>query len=145
MRQVISCGVIVFREDPVRSFLLLRQPHRYDLPKGHVEEGEDEMSCALRELNEETSLPRELIEVDPGFRYSTTYYPRYRRFGYEQVAKTVVIYLAWLRQADHPIEVTEHQGHEWVPWQPPHRIERGTIDGVLAEVAEYLASNTPSK
>jgi ADP-ribose pyrophosphatase len=54
MRQVKSCGVLLFRRQPEMAFLLLRQHHRYDLPKGHQEKGESDLDCALRELEEET-------------------------------------------------------------------------------------------
>jgi 8-oxo-dGTP pyrophosphatase MutT (NUDIX family) len=137
VRKVMSCGVLVFREEPVRSFLLLRQSHRYDLPKGHVEAGETEMTCALRELVEETGIESSRVRIEENFRYATTYYPRYRRLGNEQVEKTVVIYLGWLLE-DRPILVSEHVGHEWIEWKPPHKIERGTIDGLLSEVDKFL-------
>lgn len=137
MHRLMSCGVIVFRREPELSFLLLRQPHRYDLPKGHTEPGEDEMTCALRELAEETGLTADIVRLDEGFRYATTYYPRYRRFGGRTVEKTVVLFLGWLLE-DRPVTLSEHTGHEWVRWQPPHHIAHGTIDGVLAQLERYF-------
>ena len=52
MRKLKSCGVIVMRTKPQLSFLLMQHPDRYDLPKGHIEAGEAEWDCALRELYE---------------------------------------------------------------------------------------------
>jgi bis(5'-nucleosidyl)-tetraphosphatase len=142
MRSLKSCGVIVFRRQPELSFLLMRHPDRYDLPKGHLEEGETEEACALRELAEETGLPAEAVQLQEGFRFSTTYYPRYRRFGGEVVEKTVVLFLGWLTE-DRAVTVSEHGGYEWVRWQPPHRLEPKTVDDVLAEVQRFFESTAP--
>ena len=68
MLQVKSCGVIVFRRTPELSFLLMKHSHRYDLPKGHTEEGETEIETALREMWEETGIPRDEVKLDPEFR-----------------------------------------------------------------------------
>ena len=137
MREVKSCGVLVFSSRALERFLLMRHPHRYDLPKGHIKEGETELECALRELQEETCLGAEDIEVDPKFRYEETYYPRYRRFGGERVKKTLVVFLAHLvGQPD--IVPGEHTSYEWIPWRPPHRIQEKTIDPLLAQVEAYL-------
>jgi 8-oxo-dGTP pyrophosphatase MutT (NUDIX family) len=137
MDKIKSCGVVVFRRDPALSFLLLRHPHRYDLPKGHVEEGEAETECALRELAEETGLTPDVVRLEDGFRWATTYYPRYRGRGGRVVEKTVVIFLGWLLAERH-VALTEHTGYEWVLWRPPHRLAQGTIDGVLAAVEKHF-------
>ncbi len=55
MSDVKSCGIIVFKRDPL-EFLLMRHPTRWDLPKGHVDPGETDLECALRELEEETGI-----------------------------------------------------------------------------------------
>jgi 8-oxo-dGTP pyrophosphatase MutT (NUDIX family) len=138
MHAVKSCGILVLRREPELGFLLLRHSHRFDLPKGHLEEGESEIACALRELTEETGLAPADVRVEEGFRFSTTYYPRYRRLGGVVVEKTAVIFLAWL-VADRPITLTEHEGYEWVPWRPPHRIDPRTVDQVLAAVEQFLS------
>lgn len=141
MRQVRSCGVLVFRESPQREFLLMRHAHRFDLPKGHREAGESEKQCALRELEEETGLVPEAIRLDPGFRYEQVYYPRYYRRGLagEIVEKTLVVFLAWLLEPDRPIRPTEHAGFEWMPYAPPHAIQGQTVDPLLAHVVDYWA------
>ena len=78
MRQLKSCGVILFRKEPVLSFLLMKHPDRWDLPKGHVDEGETELECALREMEEETGIPRSAVRLDDAFRFAETYSPRPR-------------------------------------------------------------------
>jgi 8-oxo-dGTP pyrophosphatase MutT (NUDIX family) len=137
MRQAKSCGVLVFRREPELSFLLMRHPDRFDLPKGHVRKGESEVECACRELAEETGLTSDDIRLEEGFRFVTTYHARYKRFGDEMVEKQVVIFLGWLEQS-REIVVSEHQGHEWFRWQPPHQIETKTVDAVLATVQQFF-------
>jgi 8-oxo-dGTP pyrophosphatase MutT (NUDIX family) len=56
VRQPLSCGFLILRGQPVDSFLLMKHPRRWDLPKGHLDEGETELQCALRELQEETGI-----------------------------------------------------------------------------------------
>lgn len=46
MRQAKSCGFLIMKSD--LSFLLMKHPKRYDLPKGHVDSGESEQQTALR-------------------------------------------------------------------------------------------------
>ena len=137
MDQFKACGVLVFRDRPVESFLLMRHPHRLDLPKGHLDPGETELQCALRELWEETGITAEDIALDPNFRWTTEYDVDGRRYGLsEPIHKTVVIFLGRLAR-DIEIATSEHLGFEWVPWQPPHHIQAQTIDPLLAAVAEY--------
>ena len=137
IRKLKSCGVLCFRHKPVRSFLLMKHPHRLDLPKGHMNEGETEIECALRELHEETGIPGENVELNKSFRFVTTYHPRYKRFGGERVEKTVVVFLGWLK-TDAVVEPTEHQSYEWTEWRPPHHIWSKTIDPLLAAVQRFL-------
>lgn len=137
MRQVKSCGVIVMRTKPQLSFLLMQHPTRYDLPKGHIEAGEDEWSCALRELYEETGIEASSLKLDERFRFTITYQARYKRFGSETVEKTLVIFLGWLEQ-DVAIKLTEHSSYTWISWHPPHAIQEQTIDPLLEQLEHYL-------
>jgi 8-oxo-dGTP pyrophosphatase MutT (NUDIX family) len=136
MRQLKSCGILVFRSQPHRAFLLMRHPNRYDLPKGHMGDGETEVECAVRELAEETGIRREQVALDPEFWHTETYYPRYKRFGGETVEKTLVVFLGEL-VADCEILVGEHSGYEWLRWDPPHRIQAAAIDPLLAAVENW--------
>lgn len=137
MKKLMSCGVLVVRGDPVDSFLLMKHPTRLDLPKGHVDPGETEIECALRELEEETGIKPEDIQLDEDFRFTTTYTVRYKRSRFEPMEKTLVVFLGRL-QGDVEIKATEHSGYEWMKWNPPHELQKETIDPLLAELARFL-------
>lgn len=137
MRTVKSCGVLCLKNPDQPAFLLMRHSHRYDLPKGHLEAGETEEECAIRELREETGIsPTQLQWID-GFRHETSYRTCYRRFGNQPVQKTLVIFAAWVPD-DVDVIPSEHQAAEWMPWDPPHAIQELTIDPLLADLAREL-------
>jgi bis(5'-nucleosidyl)-tetraphosphatase len=140
MREQKSCGFLIVRGDPVREFLLMRHPDRWDVAKGHVDAGETEMQCALRELNEETGIKADDVEVIEDFRFETKYPVRGKHDG-KTYEKTLVIFLARLKR-DVPIDVTEHGGYQWFTWNPPHRIQERTIDPLLATLAEFLSKTS---
>ena len=132
-----SCGVLVVRGDPIQEFLLMQHPNRLDLPKGHVDPGESDVACALRELEEETGIKADDIELDPNFQFKSRYMVRYKRFGNQEVEKTLVIFLGRLKR-DVEIAVSEHESFKWVVWNPPHKIQKETIDPLLAQLAKFV-------
>eukprot|EP01027_Heterolobosea_sp_BB2_P027105 GEZU01042322.1.p2 GENE.GEZU01042322.1~~GEZU01042322.1.p2 ORF type:complete len:119 (+),score=28.60 GEZU01042322.1:56-412(+) len=116
MRQLKSCGILLFKDKNIgakgNAFLLMKHADRLDLPKGHMENNETEIQTAMREFEEETNLSRNDIVIDDKFRFAETYYPKYKRFGGETVEKTVVIFLAHLKDpaAASRIASSEHPG-----------------------------------
>jgi len=138
MREVMSTGFLVMRRQPGISFLLLRHPDRWDLPKGHVDPGESPADCALRELHEETGIVRQDISIDDRFEFRTRYAVLDRLEPRELAEKTLVIYLAWLERPVE-IQVSEHGSHRWFDWNPPHQIQQQTIDPLLAYAETFLA------
>src|SRR5258705_7716404 len=97
MPEAKSCGFLIVRGKPVRDFLLMRHADRWDLPKGHVDLGESEMQCAWRELQEETGISAEDIDVIDGFRFTTHYQVRSKRDG-RPIDKMLVVFLARLKR-----------------------------------------------
>ena len=137
-----SCGFLIVSGTPAHSFLLMKHPDRWDLPKGHVDPGETDLECALRELEEETGFARGDLSIDTEFCFEHHYPVSVRRYGTQQddvVEKKLRIFLAAIAQPREPV-LTEHIGYSWFPWQPPHRIQEQTIDPLLAHVASHLES-----
>jgi 8-oxo-dGTP pyrophosphatase MutT (NUDIX family) len=140
MQELKSCGFIIFRERPEFSFLLMKHADRWDLPKGHVDSGESELDCALRELREETGIRPDDLRFDSRFRFTTRYTVRSKRTGSRAVPKTLVVFLACLVR-DVSLQATEHLAATWFPWKPPHKIQEQTINPLLEELERHFASS----
>lgn len=141
LKQPVSCGFLIVRGVPPESFLLMKHPSRWDLPKGHVDPGESEIDCALRELHEETAIRPADIEIDRNFLFESRYLVNQKRYGGKGlVEKTLKIFLGRLI---HPVDivVTEHDGYRWFDWKPPHQIQEWTIDPLLSAVNEHIRKN----
>lgn len=140
MKQPRSCGFLIVRGNPVDSFLLMEHTNRWDLPKGHVDPGESDLECALRELEEETGIAQDQLEIDTEFLYETRYIVNGQRYGEgdESIEKTMLIFLGRLME-DVEIEVTEHIGYKWFNWKPPHKVQKRAIDPLLKAVEKHFA------
>ncbi len=131
-----ACGVLLVQGDPVQSFLLMRHSDRWDLPKGHVDGDETDLECALREMEEETGLSRDDIQIDPDFKYINQYHVQYKRTKGKKMLKELIIFLARIETIP-KIDVTEHEGFQWFNWSPPHSIQKNTIDPLLAQLEKF--------
>lgn len=86
----IAAGVVVVKDDGIgQSTLLLHDPQTglWGPPKGLLEEDEDRVSGALREVREETGLSLTMDEVLVGEEYTISY-----RVGPHAVTKTLHLY-----------------------------------------------------
>ncbi|MCH7604636.1 NUDIX domain-containing protein [Patescibacteria group bacterium] len=119
MPQEKSVGVVVIHRTGKNIFYLLlhypataRAKHSYwDLPKGHVEEGENELDTAKREVREETGVQD--LRFVRGFRETIRYF--FRVEG-KTVFKMVAFYLAETRKEK--IQVShEHTGYVWLSYR----------------------------
>lgn len=111
-----SAGAIVFRQEKKENYyLLLHYPSSskakkdyWDLPKGHIERGEEEIETVKREVEEETGLKE--IEFVNGFKEQIRYF---FKFEGKNILKFVVFYLAQTDKKDIKIS-GEHLGYEWL-------------------------------
>ncbi|WP_437184861.1 bis(5'-nucleosyl)-tetraphosphatase [Planctomicrobium sp. SH668] len=135
-----SCGVLIVCGDPIQSFLLMKHADRWDLPKGHVDPGETDLECALREMHEETGISPDLVTVETAFHYSQQYEVPAVRYGgkkSETALKTLVIFLARVDK-EYEIQVTEHLDAKWFRWVPHQEIQTRAIDPLLRALEKYL-------
>jgi 8-oxo-dGTP pyrophosphatase MutT (NUDIX family) len=111
--KVISSGGVVYRlENNIPLFLLLTSNKRgiWCLPKGLIEENEDEVTTAMREVREETGVSRVKLRGKVGqIKY---------QFGFRAKTfdKTVHFFLFETDQADAKVG-TEHDAMEWMMYE----------------------------
>ncbi len=104
----LSCGVVVARKTEARWLtLLLRAWHHWDFPKGIVEDGEEPLNAAIREVEEETGIDD--LSFDWGERFFET--------GPYSRGKVARYYIASTRQEDVEMGISPETGepehHEW--------------------------------
>jgi 8-oxo-dGTP pyrophosphatase MutT (NUDIX family) len=108
-----AAGLILFREGADRREYLIiknRGGGHWGFPKGHVEEGEDLMATALREVAEEVSITR--LRPVSGFRERIAY--RFDREG-RPVDKEVILFLAAAEEPGAP-SLGEVEAMRWLPY-----------------------------
>ena len=135
---VRAAGILLMTRKGTTKFLLMRHKSRWDLPKGHSEEGETFLDTALRETEEETGIARSHIMMDDEFRFDLTYPVTYKKSGDQIFTKQVRYFLGYV---DSPMELklTEHDSAKWFDWEPPHTIQSQTIDPLLAAIENHLS------
>ena len=104
----LSCGVVLARaSDDGCVTLLLRAYHHWDFPKGLMEEGEEPLQAALRELREETGIAK--VDFEWGERCMET--------GPYSRGKTARYYLARTDEESVVLgpspDTGEPEHHEW--------------------------------
>lgn len=107
MKQEYSYGAVVYRvRDGKREFLIEHMAIGHiSIPKGHIEKGESEEECALREIMEETHLK---VSLNTDFSHVISYSPK------PGVNKTVTFYLAKALTDDIIPQKEEVSQTEWL-------------------------------
>lgn len=112
-----SCGTVVaHKTEKGYEFLLLHYPGgHWDLPKGHVEEGEKEIETALRELEEETGIQK--VDLVDGYRETIQYFFR-KPEG--KIDKEVVFFLVTV--GDKGVQIShEHKNSVWLSYDEAYK------------------------
>lgn len=135
----VSAGGVVYRRTPAGpEFLLIRANGRWAFPKGNIEQGESPEAAALREIAEETGLPRASLRVVralPNIEYAFQWQGKL-------VFKTVHNYLVEAPDGA-PIrpQLSEIEEVRWFTPEAARRTlsfrnTRETLDAAIAAVAE---------
>ena len=98
-----SCGCIIIKNNKV---LLVYEKNRnfWGFPKGHMENGENEIETALREVKEEVGLD---VEINEEKRYVLNYIIR------NEIDKTTVLYLAKPKSEKITMQESEIENIKW--------------------------------
>ncbi len=131
----LSAGAVIVRATPQGTrFLLLRSFDHWDFPKGLVENGEDPMSAALREVREETTVndlrfPWGEVHTETG-PYSRGKTARY------YLAQTATEFISL--PVNPEIGRPEHSEYRWVDYGTAVRLVSDRVRPVLEWAAEVL-------
>ena len=106
-----AAGVVVFRRTGRGIYyLVLRAYNNWDFPKGLVEAGEDQLTCAKRELKEETGLSSVDFPFGEEYRETVPYSGNKVARYYLGETEEVEIELPVSKELGRP----EHHEYRWV-------------------------------
>jgi 8-oxo-dGTP pyrophosphatase MutT (NUDIX family) len=138
-----SAGVILYRleddggEHPRPVYLLLDYGRHWDYAKGHVEKGEDDVTAAFRELEEETGITDAVRVGD--FAYEFTYFFKSKTGGL--IRKTVIFFLARTERKRAKLS-HEHEGYAFLPFdEAVDRVTYKTAKETLRAAHAYLQAH----
>jgi 8-oxo-dGTP pyrophosphatase MutT (NUDIX family) len=132
----LSAGVVVVRRaGDDWLYLLLRAFNHWDFPKGMVEEGEEPLAAAIREVREESTI--EDLEFAWGAHFTQT--------GPYSGGKVARYYLASTRTADVSLPINpligraEHSEYRWVDFDATLELVSPRVKPVVRWAAQALA------
>jgi 8-oxo-dGTP pyrophosphatase MutT (NUDIX family) len=134
VKQTKACGIIIFRDDISREYLLVEQSQSglWNFPKGHVENSENEHETALRETLEETGLNVKIID---GFRETISYDES------KDAHKTVVMFIGKPLNMNVCIQKEEISDYSWLSFEDGLKKIKFNNSRVLLRKAEKFISN----
>ncbi len=152
-----SVGAVVYRyNEGRREYFVLRYPHgHWEFPRGHVEEGETEEETMYREVWEETSFTKDMLDVQEGFRESFAFSYRARGDEYKErakqrrcifIRKKVVFFVAELVTPNVPVEECgkpqlseEHVDYDWLTFESVQkRLTHQNARTLIGKVEKFL-------
>lgn len=141
MEKEKSSGVIIFREEEERKYLLLHYESRHwDFVKGNIEEGETERKTAVRESQEETGITD--IEFFDKFKEEIQYY--YKKSD-ETILKHVVFLLG--KTSTEEIKLSyEHIGYKWLSFEKAlKQVTYNNAKEVLEKAEKFIKDENKQK
>jgi 8-oxo-dGTP pyrophosphatase MutT (NUDIX family) len=134
---ILSAGVVVARQQDSRwCYLLLRSYNYWDFPKGIVEQGEEPLQAAVREVAEETGLADLAFRWGHGYRETPPY----------GVGKVARYYVAETREANVVLPISqelgrpEHHEYRWVSYEEARALLVPRVIAIL-EWAQALVTH----
>ena len=133
-----AAGVIVFRRTARGPyFLILRAYRNWDFPKGLVEAGEDQLTCAKRELKEETGLAGVDFPFGEEFKETLPYSGHKIARYYLGETDEVEIELPVSKELGRP----EHHEYRWVTYEQAEELLPPRLGIVLEWARRTIAGS----
>ncbi len=128
-----SCGAIIYTTVNGERLYLVEQmiDGHWGVPKGHVEENENEEETALREIKEEVGLD---VIIDSGFRSVETYSPK------DGFIKDVVYFVAYSESMDTTMQAEEVRDIRWLKLEEARElIEFESMQDIIIMADTYIS------
>jgi bis(5'-nucleosidyl)-tetraphosphatase len=142
IREERSAGAVLFSLDSaggkIEYLLLNYAAGHWDFPKGNIENGEDEIQTARREIQEETGIYD--VEFFKGFRNKIEYHYRCNQ---RLIQKEVIFFLA--RTSRREVTLShEHNAYTWLAYEKALALlTYKNAKNVLVEAKLFLEKNSP--
>jgi 8-oxo-dGTP pyrophosphatase MutT (NUDIX family) len=117
MKREFSSGIVVYKllAGKPRYLILHYEEGHWDLPKGHIEKGENAIQAAFRETEEEAGIPKSALEICEKFKEEISYNYRWKKEK-ETRFKKVTFFLAKLAKRTKVKLSYEHIGYKWLAY-----------------------------
>ena len=119
LSSVYAAGFVLYRtippENTIEYLLIQSNSGKFGVPKGHVEEGEEDYEAAIRETKEEVGLVEgNDFKILPEFKFNVSYEVNNIRDGNKK--KSITLWLGKITNARNCVVKTlpEHQGYKWL-------------------------------
>lgn len=142
MKKVQSAGVVIIRyEDEIPLVLLMRAYSYWDFPKGGIEDNENKIMAAIREVKEEAGI------TDLDFKWGKSYY---ETESYGKNKKVVFYFIAETKEENVIMGISpqlgtpEHEEYKWVTFSEAKSLTVDRIKKVISWVEERVLDLYPS-
>ncbi len=143
-----SSGFIIYRKEKNDVFyLLLKYPPReegkeyWGFPKGHLENDEDLLEAAIRELEEETGIKKNEIDIKKFKKWIKYFFKRESK----NVFKIVVYFLAETKKESVELS-SEHLDYKWVNYaEAKEMISFSNTEKVLSAANDIICQHSQSE
>lgn len=119
---IVACGgVVVYQHESETLYLVLKHSSgkkHWALPKGHLENGESYLDCAVREIVEETGIDRDKLHFVAKLKAKSVYKKK-RKFRKD---KLKIVHLFLFKSMT--TAVTLSKEHTNFKWLPIHKIKK---------------------
>ncbi|XP_073993985.1 purine phosphoribosyltransferase family protein Apf [Rhodnius prolixus] len=136
LTEVRAAGFLLFRRKEHVEFLLLQasyRDHHWSPPKGHVENGEDDLTAAYRETSEEAGINRNQICIQD--------FKEQLHYSVDGKPKIVSYWLAELIDKDFQVTIShEAQDYKWAEINEACRLAHfPDMQALLTRAYEHLS------
>lgn len=143
MIREISAGIIIYRRHPQEGLQYLVLYHRgnyWNFPKGKLEEGEDDITAAKREIHEETGIAPDKFKIMDGWRQKTNFFFKENRGGKMMLIKKHFVMFLAETSPDTVVQLSpEHNGYAWLEYKMAVKYLRfKNLKAIMAEAHSLI-------